>query len=416
MKFGLKGIHALLGSLNHPEKQFPSIHIAGTNGKGSTASIVAAILTAAGYKTGLYTSPHLVHFNERIRINGKPIASRTVSRLASIVRPEVEKRNLTFFEAVTAIAFTYFAESKVDIAVVETGLGGRQDATNVLHPLVSVITTIGKEHTQILGTKIERIAFEKGGIIKMGIPCVTGVNSQKAIQVLRSICKKKKSTLIWISLKDAFIRRSSLDGLVADYLVKGHRLKNVKVSLAGNFQVMNSLLALRAIEVAAQRGKLRITEESIREGLENIQQLSGLQGRLSVICRDPLILIDVAHNPEAVRALCETLRRLLVGKLVIVLGVMTDKDYRQIIFSLQDVAKKVFLVAAKTDRSRRVGDLAAEFRRWGVLVEESGTVAHGVESALQGCDGLPLLITGSHFVVGEALAILRGEKYLTINQ
>ena len=192
MKFGLQGIRTLLTSLDHPEKQFSSIHIAGTNGKGSTASMIAAIFTAAGYKTGLYTSPHLVSFNERIRINGKAISSQAVARLATAIHPEVKRNNCTFFEAVTAMAFKYFAESKVDIAVVETGLGGRLDATNILQPLVSVITTIGLEHTQILGASLEKIAFEKGGIIKKGVPCVTGVKSQKAVRVLSNICAKKE--------------------------------------------------------------------------------------------------------------------------------------------------------------------------------------------------------------------------------
>ena len=226
MKFGLDGIRILLASFDHPEKQFPSIHIAGSNGKGSTASMIAAIFTAAGYKTGLYTSPHIVSFNERIRVNGKAISSQAVTKLLIAIRPEVEKNNCTFFEAVTAIAFKYFAESKVDIAIVETGLGGRLDATNTLKPLVSVITTIGLEHTQILGTSLEEIAFEKGGIIKKEIPCVIGVKSPRAIRVLSHICAIHNSRMVRVHTDKIHIRQSSLYGLSADFYLTGKIIKN----------------------------------------------------------------------------------------------------------------------------------------------------------------------------------------------
>jgi dihydrofolate synthase/folylpolyglutamate synthase len=416
MKFGLQGIRTLLRSLDHPEKKFLSIHIAGTNGKGSTASIIAAVFTAAGYKTGLYTSPHLVSFNERIRINGKPIPSRTVARLVSVLRPEVEKNACTFFEAVTAIAFKHFAESKVDIAIIETGLGGRLDATNVLRPLVSVITTIGLEHTQILGTNITDIAFEKGGIIKKGIPCVTGTKSQKALQILRTLCDQRKSQLIRIHPGGIRVKHFSLQGIVSDFLVAGRKMKNVHVSLAGEHQAMNTSLVLNTIEAVIRQSDFKMSEQSIRKGLGNIQKYSGLQARLSIVQQNPLILADVAHNPDAVRTLCNSLRQLRLGRVHIVFGLMQDKDYKQIVKVLQEVAETVFVVEASTDRSRRAAELAMEFRRLEVPVEEFTDVKSGIAEVLRKHDGVPILITGSHFVVGEALAFLKKEKYLTINQ
>ncbi len=416
MKFGLRGIQKLLSSLDHPEKQFPSIHLAGTNGKGSTASMIAAIFTAAGYRTGLYTSPHLVRFNERIRIDGKPISSRAVAWLASAIRLEVERGNCTFFEAVTAIAFKYFAESGVDIAIVETGLGGRLDATNVLQPLVSVITTIGLEHTQILGTRIEDIAFEKGGIIKKGIPCIAGVKSQTAIRVLRNICFQKKSQFIRIHPEGVCVRHSSLDGLVLNILVAGNYQKNVSVSLVGEHQAMNALLASNVVEAATRRSGFKIGEKAVREGLKNIQKYSGLQGRLSIVRRNPLVLIDVAHNVEATQALHQSLRQLHLGKIHLVFGLMQDKNYEKIVSVIQRAIKAVFVVEARTERSRRAVELAKEFCRFGIRVEEFRDVISGVASALRQHDGVPVLITGSHFIVGEALAFLRKEKYLTINQ
>jgi dihydrofolate synthase/folylpolyglutamate synthase len=416
MKFGLNGIRILLASFDHPEKQFPSIHIAGSNGKGSTASMIAAIFTAAGYKTGLYTSPHLVSFNERIRVNGKAISSRAVMILSTAIRPAVEKNNCTFFEAVTAIAFKYFAESKVDIAIVETGLGGRLDATNTLQPLVSVITTIGLEHTQILGTSLEEIAFEKGGIIKKEIPCVIGVKSQKAVQVLSRICAKNKSRLVRVYSDKIHIRQSSIYGLSADFYLVGKKIKNVRVSLAGKHQALNALLALYAVEIAVQKNNYFINVKAIREGLAHIERFSGIRARLSIVQRNPLVIADVAHNPEAVHVLGASIKRLGLGKIHIVFGLMQDKNYLTIISEIRQIAKSVFVVEAQTERSRCTADLAREFHRAGVRIKEFHNVAEGVSSALKQRDGVPILITGSHFVVGEAIAFLNNEKYLTINQ
>jgi dihydrofolate synthase/folylpolyglutamate synthase len=416
MKFGLHGIRTLLTSLDHPENKFSSIHVAGTNGKGSTASMIAAILTAAGYKTGLYTSPHLVSFNERIRVNGKAISSRAVALLATVIYPEIERNNCTFFEAVTAIAFKYFAESKVDIVIVETGLGGRLDATNILQPLVSVITTIGLEHTQILGASLEEIAFEKGGIIKKEVPCVIGVKSQKAVRVLSNICAKKKSRLVRVHPNKILVRQSSLDGLLADFCVARKKIRNVRVSLAGKHQAMNALLAIYTVEIATQRSNFIVDEKAIREGLAHVQRFSGIQARLSIVRRNPLVFVDVAHNPEAVRVLCASLKRLRLGKIHIVFGLMQDKNYLTIISAFCQIAKSVFVVEAQTERSRCTTELAQEIRRVGLSVKEFHNVADGVLSALRQRDGVPILITGSHFVVGEAIAFLNKEKYLTINQ
>ena len=416
MKFGLQGIRTLLACLDHPEKQFASIHIAGTNGKGSTASMIAAMLTAAGYKTGLYTSPHLVSFNERIRIDGKAISSRALVRLMSEIIPEVQLHKNTFFEVATALAFKYFADAKVDIAVVETGLGGRLDATNVLQPFISVITTIGLEHTQILGTSLEKIAFEKGGIIKAGIPCVTGVRSQKALYVLMSICKKNKSRLVRVHSDDIHIRRSSLDGLLVDFYAAGEKIRNVCVALAGRHQARNALLALQTIKIAAQQSNFTVGEKAIREGLCNIQHYAGIQARLSIVQKNPLVIADVAHNPDGIRVLSASLQHLRLRKFHIVFGLMQDKNFPAILSTLRQIAQSVFVVQAQTERSRTTPELAQGFRRIGVPVKEFLHVSDGVSSALKQRDGVPILITGSHFVVGEAIAFLRKEKYLTINQ
>jgi dihydrofolate synthase / folylpolyglutamate synthase len=414
MKFGLYGIQQLLKCFDNPENKFRSIHIAGTNGKGSTASMIASIFIEAGYKTGLYTSPHIVSFNERIRINGEPISSRSIASFVSDIYPEVEKNNSTFFEVATAIAFKYFADSNVDIAIIETGLGGRLDATNVLRPMVSVITSIGLEHTEILGDSIEKIAVEKAGIIKPGIPCVSRVRSPDAVRVLRKVCTKNKSKFISVRPNKIRIRKSSLEGLLLDFSDLGDQLKNVSVSLLGEHQAGNAALAIKAVEVASEQSDFIIDTEAIRNGLRRIQQNTGILARFSLIKKKPLIIADVAHNPEAIRTLRKSLQKLFRNKINIVIGLMKDKDHRQIVKELKDCAKNVYAVAARTERSRPAIDLVMEFQRYGVKVCGYKSVADGLKSAL--ADRELLLITGSHFVVGEAYAFVNKEKYLTINQ
>jgi dihydrofolate synthase/folylpolyglutamate synthase len=416
MKFGLRGIRGLLRRLGNPETRFPSVHIAGTNGKGSSASMIAAVFAAAGYKTALYTSPHLTDFRERVRIDGKPIAPKDVARLATLIRPEVERRQSTFFEAATAIAFKYFAERRIDIAIVETGLGGRLDATNVLRPLVTAITTIGLEHTQILGKHLSEIAREKGGIIKRGVPCITGVKQEKAARILGKISGSKHAAFVRLGPRMIRLRRLSLDGSEADFKLPGARFGSLRISLAGEHQLRNALLALSVITYAARRGRFAIPESAIRRGLGDIRRYSGLQARLSVIRRNPLVLADVAHNAEAARALCLSLRRMRLKKINVVFGLMQDKNYRQVVAALRKIAGRAFIVQPRTERSRASGDLAGEFRRLGTPAQEYRSVAEGVQAGLRVRNGLPLLITGSHFVVGEALALLGGKKYLTINQ
>ena len=415
MKFGLHGIRKLLNELDHPENKFPTVHIAGTNGKGSTASMIASMFTAAGYKTGLYTSQHLVRFQERIRIDGVPIGPKKVAYLTDLVKEYVSKNQLTFFETVTAIAFKYFADSQVDIAIIETGLGGRLDATNVIRPIVSIITTIGKEHTDLLGSSIEKIASEKGGIIKTGIPCLSGVSVLQAKKVLKGICRDKKSEFFDVRSKRILIKDSTLENLILDYRTSRTYLLNLKISLAGDFQVRNILLALSAIEIIEKQSNFRISASAIRTGLAHIQQFSGLQGRLSIIRQKPLFIVDVAHNPDAIKALCNSLRQLHIEKVNIILGLMQDKDYKQILQSISKISNIVFVVKAKTERSRSSDEIGLVCKQLGIKSRIFNNVVEGVSVALRTKD-LPVLMTGSHFVVGEGLAYLQSEKYLTINQ
>jgi dihydrofolate synthase / folylpolyglutamate synthase len=417
MKFGLQGIQRLLQSLGNPEQKFPTIHIAGTNGKGSTASMIAAMFTAAGYKTGLYTSPHLIQFNERIRINGKPIASRDLSRLTTLIHPEVVYGNNTFFEAATAICFQYFSEQHVDIAIIETGLGGRLDATNVLTPLVSVITTIGLEHTHILGSTIQKIAKEKAGIVKSKTPCVTAVSDTSARKVIAGVCEKRLAPFRYVQSKQIRIRHSSLLGFTADFYLSSHSLYNTKVSLPGTHQAMNALVSLSAIEEINQRKQFHIPERAVRKALGDVQRYSGLQARLSIVQKKPVLIVaDVAHNPDAIKTLCEVLQNIHHKKFRIVFGLMQDKNLSPMIPAISSLAETLAVVQARTERSRLTDEIAQAFQESHIPVKQYSSVARGVRALLHEDSSLPILITGSHFVVGEALAILHGKKYLTINQ
>jgi dihydrofolate synthase / folylpolyglutamate synthase len=411
MKFGLDGISRLLKQLKNPQRAFPAIHIAGTNGKGSTASMLAAMLTAAGYKTGLYTSPHLVNFEERIRVDGKMIPHSAVARLTDRLKGTIKKHQPTFFEATTAMAFSHFAEEGVDIAVVEAGLGGRLDSTNVLRPLCSVITNIGLEHTEILGDTVEKIAFEKAGIVKEGIPCVTAISEKGPLDVLKKVCRKNHAKLFLGTEYRAKVREAGLTGSIVDFAIDGNIFKNLFVSLAGHYQLSNLGVALTTVKVLKDHSGFVIDEEAVRSGLATVQKLTGLTGRLSVVHERPFVVADVAHNPSAIRNLCEAWKRLKGEKPILVFGVVKDKDYTLMVRQLARISDQAIAVAAHSTRSRPASDVAAAFEREGCETRAALSVEGGISMAidLAGMKGT-ILVTGSHFVVGEALTALRRKR------
>jgi dihydrofolate synthase/folylpolyglutamate synthase len=410
IKVGLNNIRRLTSAVGHPEKKFPSIHIAGTNGKGSTAAMIASVLTASGYKTGLYTSPHLRHFSERIRINGKKIPEREIIRYTALLRPIIEKTKATFFEATTAIACMYFADQDVDIAVIETGLGGRLDATNIIHPELSIITTIGLDHTEYLGSTLQSVAREKGGIIKQGVPCVTGVVQGSALRVLQKIAETRKSVLIQPKNEYPFsTRNESLGGFHLSIHNGQNILRDVFISLAGSHQASNALLALSALEyMKDQRGYSRINNSAVNDGLGHVREYSGIRGRLDVLSNHPLIVADVAHNADGIRSMVNALRPLTVGKCMVMFGVMKDKDYKAMIRHLIPLTRLAVVVHPQTERAREIESLAGEFHRYSAKAIAVSSVKEGIKIGLrEQRKNEPFLIVGSHFVVGEAMENLR---------
>lgn len=410
IKLGLYNIKALLDFCGHPERQYPCVHIAGTNGKGSTAAMIASILTASGYRTGLYTSPHLVTFNERIRIDGEKISDKAVAEYTKSLRRCIKAQNATFFEATTAIAFQYFADSKVDVAVIETGLGGRYDATNVVTPLVSIITSIGLEHTEHLGNTLAKIAYQKGGIIKPGVPCISGVREKTSLRVLEKIAQEKQSQFIQASkCVKVTVVDNALEGITVDVITNRHRYENLFVSLAGNHQTSNLLLALLAVEhIAARNGFSRISQQSIRQGLKNIRRFSGFCGRLDVLRKSPLIIADAAHNPHGVRAVCRSLKDLICGKVILLFGVMNDKDYCSMIRELHPMVRLAIAVTPAIARALPARVLVEQFHQLKIPAVAVGKISNGVSFALNEVrHNEPILITGSQYILGACMDFLK---------
>lgn len=347
---GLDRISYLLEKSGNPHTKFPSIHIAGTNGKGSTASLIASILAEAGYCTALYTSPHIKQFNERIRINGLPIPDDDLIQLA-IKYMEIGKSiEATFFEITTAIAFDYFARNNVDIAVIETGLGGRLDATNVLMPLLSIITSIAIEHTDYLGNTIEQIAFEKGGIIKQNIPVLLGKLPANAYKVLEQICSERNSPLI---KSDSAI--ANIIGLNSDYAMQYQFSTNsntylVNSPLLGKHQAINHLLAILAIETI--NPYFNVSQQAVSNGVKNVVKNTGLRGRFQILSHSPIIILDTAHNPDAFEKLSETAQLIFPKvKFNIVLGAMSDKDVYEMLYKIKDITDLLIITQPSTKRA-----------------------------------------------------------------
>lgn len=424
IKLGLANISALLQDLGDPHVGMAAIHIAGSNGKGSTAAFLASILGQAGYRVGLYTSPHLIDFRERIQINGIPIPADQVVRLTKRIRKIVgwmgkEKRlwksssaqvipqnfdprkaTITFFEFATAMAFLYFKEARVDIAVMEAGMGGRLDATNVIDPLLSLITPISLEHRQYLGRTLIEIAGEKAGIIKPGRPLLTSARQPSVLELFRRRCKDLHSPF-YAWQKDFGKRR---DG-AQTFSFQGirHQWPHLRLGLAGSHQQVNAALALAAVEILATLD-LAIGEMHIRKGLLKVRW----PGRLEEIGEGPRILLDGAHNPEGARVLRKALQEGFPRRrLILVLGIMADKDISQIVSHLVPLANVLILSRPKMERAAPIEILRSHTDSFHIPRLEISDVAAAVEYGLRKAEKEDLvLVTGSLFTVGEARAFL----------
>jgi dihydrofolate synthase/folylpolyglutamate synthase len=396
MKLGLENIRALLEKLGHPERKFASIHIAGTNGKGSVAAMLAAVHQVAGKRTGLYTSPHLVDFRERIRIDGEMISQREVAGFLERIWPSVEELRATFFEVTTAMAFDHFARHEVEIAIIETGLGGRLDATNVLErPLATVITSIGHDHHAQLGPTLEDIAREKSGIFKPRVPAIVNCPSY-----LEPVFRQKSEE---VEAPLTFVRDVQEEMQIDD---------NWEPAYPGKHQIEN-LLTVRATLRALP---YQISDEIARNAIRKTSQLTGLRGRLDEIewpelrDRGLRFFLDVGHNPEALLAVRQFFEDLGVQPTVI-FGIMRDKNVDQILNLVKDLAMDFIAVAANNARALPSDELYTKANLLGIQAKDGGNVNNGVEMAIsRASKGNVLLLSGSHYVVGEFLRELSCEN------
>jgi len=409
IKLGLANIEKLLSLLGNPHKKLRCVHIAGTNGKGSTAAFLHSILLHSGYRAGLYTSPHLVNFNERIKINNTEISRKRVAQIVTVIREMCRCEDLetiTFFEFITALAFQYFAEEKTDLVIMETGMGGRLDATNVVHPLVTIITSISLEHQVYLGNTLQQIAAEKAGIIKKNAPLLTGARQPGVIKLFTEQCRKLKTPL-YVLGKDFSSKKNGL--AVLNYRGFDCSLKNARLGLLGDHQVRNAGLALGAAELLRGQGFI-IKEEDMLQGLQKARW----PGRLEVIRQKPAVVLDGAHNPEAWKALRGALRKYFIFKnLFMVIGIMQDKDITRMIETLTPDAHTVIFCKPKMDRAAGKTAIAsgmAAFLEKKILWIEDTATAVNKALELAAPDDL-ICVTGSLFTVGEAREYLLPNRH-----
>jgi len=408
--YDLRRVYDLLGRLGNPHQKVKSVHIAGSKGKGSVSAMIASVLITAGYKTGLYTSPHLLTFNERIRIDNHLISDEDVARLVDRLKPHVEAINeeakygrLTTFEIMTAMGFVYFAEQGCDFNVVEVGLGGRLDATNVILPEVSVITSISLEHTEVLGNTLAEIAGEKAGIIKPGITVVSSPQAGEAGEVFARISRERGSDLIRVGT-DVTWQGLTFDAIRQSLRIKGRKgTYDLTIPLLGEYQMENAATAVAALEVLAQKGH-RITARHIADGLAHVDW----PGRLQVLRRNPYVIADGAHNPYSAAKLRDALKKhFKFEHATLIIGTSSDKDIGGIMSELLPVFDKVIVTRSTHPRATPTERLAAELKRLGRDTVETGDITEALPLALSQAGEKDLIcITGSLFVVAGAMEFI----------
>ncbi len=378
---GLDKIKLLDLYLGHPHKNFKSIHVAGTNGKGSTSHIIASILQTAGYKTGLYTSPHLLDFKERIKVNGKEISPEEVMIFINSNKPYFEKENFTFFEMSVALAFWYFSKVNVDYAIIEVGLGGRLDATNIITPVLSIITNIGLDHTQFLGKTHQKIAFEKAGIIKNRVPIIIGEKDIKTEKIFKDVSRKSKAPL---------------------YFAKKTK-KNFASDLKGFYQTKNIQTVITALN---QLPSFNLDNSIIKKGLKRVVENTGLKGRWQVLQNSPKVILDVGHNKEALRSIARQINEISYNKLYLVMGFIKEREVDSLL-SLFPKEASFYLSSPNIERAMPLPILKKLLKPLDLKINYFKSIPIAYQTAISNSDTDDLIfVTGSTFVVADILEYL----------
>jgi dihydrofolate synthase/folylpolyglutamate synthase len=410
--YSLRHVEELLNRMGDPQLAARTIHIAGTKGKGSVAAMIAQVLSDSGYKTGLYTSPHLHTLRERISVDGSLISEAEFAAAMAEVKPSIESmkqdttfRQLTYFEALTALTFAYFKKKRVDFQVLEVGLGGRLDATNVTKPVVCIITSISLDHTQILGDSLEEIAREKAGIIKPGCWVVLSPQPEEAASVITVICREKEAKVVqigkdvtWHKIGGDFHHQSlEIDGRTGKY--------QVSIPLLGDYQLENAAAAVAALEILGYAGFV-ISTADITQGLARVKW----PGRFQILQQHPTVLVDGAHNVASMKVLVSNIKSYFSYKRIfLVFGTSCDKDIAGIINELVALSPQVIITRTAHSRAASLSTLAAEFSKRGIEPEIRETVAEAISRALYLADRTDIIcVIGSLFVAGEALDYFSG--------
>lgn len=411
MRLGLDNIKKLLELLGNPQNNLKIIHVAGTNGKGSTCSFISSILKESGYKVGLYTSPFLETFTERIRVNGENISEEEVGKIVSLIKEKIEimvsegYSYPTEFEIVTAMAFYYYNQEKVDFVALEVGLGGRYDATNVIDkPVVSAITSISLDHTGILGDTLAKITFEKGGIIKENCPTIVYPQQEEASEVIKNICAEKKSKYIECDFKNIEIKSSNINSQIYNCNINGKELRDLEIKLIGDHQIKNSIVALNVIESLNDIKITNISEENIRKGLLGTKW----PGRIEKISENPMFIIDGAHNEEGAKSLANSIDKYFENKnKILVIGMLEDKDIDSVLDLLIPKFNKVITTTPDNPRAIDANKLKEKIERYNIEVTCKPNIKEAVDYALEISNKDDVIISaGSLYMIGNVRTII----------
>ena len=403
-KPGLERIASFCQHLGNPQRNYYTIHVAGTNGKGSVSHMLASILREAGYRTGLFTSPHLTDFRERIRVDGEMIPKQKIVNFVDKHQDKMKELDLSFFEMTAAMAFDYFDQSDVEVAVIETGLGGRLDATNLITPILSIVTNVSFDHTEFLGETIEKIASEKAGIIKKSIPVIVGQHSEAYDKVFVERAKELNSRIIFAEDEWTLNGVEHFDNENQHFSltrVRDGRGYELDIDLLGDYQRHNIVTVCAAADYLAENTPLTISRRAHREGLQVAAASTGLAGRWQVLSREPYTVCDTGHNEDGIRYVAEQLSNLECDRLFAVMGFAREKELSKILALLPKKAHYIF-TRANIERARAIEDIAAEATKLGLDFETVPTVWEAVERAR--CLAQPsdaIFIGGSNYVIAE---------------
>lgn len=409
--YGLERTYRLLELLGSPQNKLKLIHIAGTNGKGSTTSMISKVLIGMGFKVGMYTSPYLEVFEERIQINGVNIPKdKLIDNLENVkyaVSKVIEEgyEHPTEFEIITALMFLYFYNEKIDYGVIEVGLGGRLDSTNVIIPKVSVITSISMDHINILGNTIEEIAKEKSGIIKDDVPVILYPQKKEAEDVILKAAHNNNSKVYYVKTDDGNLKEIDYDNITQNVQVNGlNGIYNVNLPLLGEHQILNLCVAIKAVEVLCQVEKIQYNKEIIEESLKYVKWI----GRLETLNRKPLIVIDGAHNIDGIRVLKNNIRKYFkYNKMYLLLGILADKQVDEMIKEITPMAEKIFALTPHSDRAELSEDLKREIEKVNQNVEAFDDYNEAINEALKVAEDDDLiLVSGSLYMIGDMRKII----------